>query len=840
MAYTEIGAWDLEKAREALSRADTLGCPVPGSVHEGLLRAGIIGDPMRAMHSEACSFVENMDFWLRTDFAVDTILGGDAYILRFDGIDLNADVYVNGTALMHCDNAFLRWEADAAGLLREGQNEVIVRVNEGLHSVRGKRIDFMRHSWNQEEPYRTWLRKPQYCYGWDWAKRLSTCGVYQGVSLIRRGTAFLGDVWAQSVLAEDHLSATLSIAPDVRVRAQGAYTVHAELYADERFEPMRLVASATAGHAETLCIPLDAPSLWWPNGCGYPYLYELRLTLRDADGQVLDAQTQRVGIRDIRFDERPLDAENRRFTVTANGRAVFAKGANWVPIDQLAGHASQEKYDALLESAVDMHMNMLRVWGGGLYETEWFFDACDRLGLMVWHDFMFACGYYPDFDADFMDSVAREAAYQVKRLRGRACFIGWSGNNEIHAMYDSHAKHLGGEAVFYGKTLYDELLPRICAEHDPSRAYRNSSPYGGAFPDSMLEGDQHSWAYNQIGNPRYMDLFAYAELPYKFLSEFGMLAPMNLETLRRCVDQDQQFPQSQQWKHHSNIGDYFDTLYQVFFGLENASESMAVDRYILMGQALQAECLRYVFEQCRARFPECSGALLWMYSDCYPTSGWTFVDYYLHKKALYYYTRRAFDTVGISFCGCQPNLLAFKNSQAGNAVDIKLCHDGALPLSGAYRRRLISLKDGHTLLEVSAPMTLPAQAVIPAEHFALDAALCAPEEAALLVSFEDANGQAYENRFFFVPFRRLRLARPTIRFTLEYTESGIAFRLVSDAYVWLCHLYEPEGARFSDNDFDLMPGIPKRIAIAGTISPEYRPAYLTMNECLLDSRKETV
>lgn len=839
MAYAEIGAWSIAEAQAALGAPDALTCPVPGSVHQGLMAAGIIPDPMVAAGAQACWFMEGLDFWLETSVRVDRPDPYSQALLRFDGIDLDADVYVNGQLLMHCDNAFLRWEADARPLLVPGRNTVTVRVNEGLAGVRHKDIGYMKYSWNQEEPCRTWLRKPQYCYGWDWAKRLSTCGIWQGVTLLCAGAARLGDVQVVTKLSSDHAVATLDIHPDLTVQSPGRYAVRAQLYGDERYAQGTCVAEAEAENEGALGIELQAPELWWPNGEGLPYLYTLKLQARDAQGNLLDECVLSIGIRTLSFEEGLLEDGSHRFAVSVNGRPIFAKGANWVPIDQLAGHAAREKYFALVREAAEMNMNLLRVWGGGIYETEAFFDACDRHGIIVWHDFMFACGYYPDFDEGFVDSVAREAAYQVKRLRNRACLIGWSGNNENHAMYEGLVKHQDPDAVFYGQRLYEEILPDIVRRHDLERSYRPSSPYGGAYADDPTQGDQHLWAVNQIGNPQYMDMFAYVDTPVTFLSEFGMLAPMNLETLKRCLDEDQQYPQSPQWKYHSNIGDYFDVLYETFYGVAEASKRLPLASYILAGQALQAECMAYAFTQLRARWPHCSGALLWMYSDCYPTSGWTFVDYYLNRKALYYYTKRAFAPACFAFSGYQPNRLENMAKAGAGAVDISLANDGAEALTGTYHRTVLRF-DGQILAEAALPVTVPAQSVLAVERYDPSTLAAVPEELVILTRLEMAQGIACEGRYFAAPFGRLALPAAQISIARHRVPEGLLLTLTADSYVWLFHLQVPEGIVVDDNDFDLLPGIPRTIRLSGPVDPEMPVAYETMNGCLAVIREERI
>lgn len=387
-------------------------------------------------------------------------------------------------------------------------------------------------------------------------------------------------------------------------------------------------------------------------------------------------------MRSLTLRQEPIgDKGDKTFTFVLNGKPVFAKGGNWVPVDQIIGRITKERYETLIRCAIDMNMNMFRVWGGGFYESDVFMDLCDRMGMLVWHDFMFACSYYPDYDEEFVESVRREAIYQVKNKRGHACFIGWSGNNENYSMYEGHMKYVEDKFPFYGKRIYEEVLAPVCAEYDPERPFRLSSPYGGDGADDIREGDQHFWGVYHDFHEFYGDYFRIADSKASFVSEFGMIAPMNLESLKKCCDEDQWYPQSEQWKFHSNIGDNFEQELTRYFGVDEPCKNVPLDQYILMGQAIQAEVIRYAFEKYRSEKYLCSGTLFWMYSDCYPTSGWCFVDYYYNKKPLYYYTKRAFAPVGIFFNGYNPNTLKGMKEyretyeQNGDTVTLTLAAD---------------------------------------------------------------------------------------------------------------------------------------------------------------------
>lgn len=840
LCYCNIGEYNYSEAARCLNSGSSFLCLVPGSVHSGLINAEVIEEPLIKMNAKACKFIEDKDFWYRKDFDINHDFIKDKTILCFDGVDLDADIYFNGSKIGHHENAFLKAEFDVTDRIISGKNTVIVRVNEGLAGVKSKTVDYMEYSWNQEERYRTWLRKPQFCYGWDWAVRLSTCGIFKSVYLNSFETAYIEDVYITDKIASDLKQAEFKIAPYViKVGGQlNGLTLLYRVYSDDNFLQEDCIYEIKTKDLDLpQVISLENPKLWWPNGYGDQHLYGVELVLTDQSEKILDSRRIYRGLRQLSIVQTPLDNEgNKTFTFQLNGCKIFAKGANWVPVDQLAGRVTIEKYESLIKSAVDMNMNMFRVWGGGYYESDEFFNLCDKYGILVWHDFMFACGYYPEFDEEFIENVRREAEYQVKRLRNCTCFVGWSGNNENYSMFDSLQKNIDSNAVFYGKKIYEQVLPEICESLDHEREYRHSSPFGGDFPDSVKEGDQHLWAYNQIGNEKYMDLFAYTETRCKFLSEFGVLGPMNLESLKKCVDEDQLYPYSEQWLFHSNNGDYFDTMIERYFGIATASRYIAIERYILMGQAIQAECLRYIFQEYRARKFECSGVLLWMYSDCYPTSGWTFVDYYLNKKPLYYYTRRAFSPLGITFRGCQPNSNQFMNTYTSyykngpGTVEVVLTNDRLTKCNVKGEITVMTL-DGEKLMEHSEQWALESNSVKTVSTMNLSDTVerYGVENLVLICSVTDKDEYVTENRFFLAPFEKLLLRKEQVVTGVFEKDNYLELKLKAASFVWMLHLNHQENVIYDDNDFDLFPSQEKTVKVYGISIADFKPQFLSLN-----------
>ncbi len=829
MSYCDYGAWDIN----TFDRTQSIKCPVPGAVHMGLKDAGIISEPLEGMNMLDCAFVEEKDFWYTTSFDMNADSIGERVILYFDGVDVNADYYLNGKHIGSSDNAFLAHEFDVTSVITAGTNELTVRVNEGLKPVKAKSVnmDYMEFSWNQEEIYRTYIRKPQFCYGWDWAKRLSTCGIYKGVYIKSYKGAYWGNPHITCEYDANEKKADINITADINVIKPGAYKIAYKITTDTRYEAERVVAAGETAY--NLAVTIQNPRLWWCNGFGEQYLYNISLDIIDQDGNVLDTRTYDYGIRTLYIEQKPIGTDgDKTFTFILNGENVYAKGGNWVPVDQVIGRITRERYETLIQCAVDMNMNMFRVWGGGFYESDDFFDLCDRYGILVWHDFMFACGYYPDYDEDFVENVRKEADYQVKHKRNRTSFVGWSGNNENYSMYEGHKKHIEKKFPFYGQRIYEEVLASACANLDPQREYRLSSPFGGSDPDDKREGDQHFWYVYQPNTGMQYDFFRISDMKSSFLSEFGVIAPMNLETLVRCCDQDERYPQSKQWLFHSNTGDNFNMVLNKYFGIEEPDKNLSVEQYILMGQAIQAEVIKQAFEKFRSEKYLCSGTLFWMYSDCFPTSGWCFVDYYYNKKPLYYHTKKAFAPIGLYFKGFNPNTdEGMKSYGTGSgSIEVFVLNDrlDIVPLD--LRLEIMDLS-GNVIDTLCTQTTVPKNASVSVMNIDTSAYMSKhnPEDIVFVCTVFENGIEVAQNRYFAAPYGKLALKKANITCEAVQCDGYTQLSISADAYVWMCHL---PGTGFDNNDFDIIPGKTVEVKLYGVNVEDYNFSCLSMNDCI--------
>lgn len=798
--------------------------PVPGDVHRALIAAGRIPDPFYDRNEGEAAWMEEREFWYRTRFPGGPVPDRDERVLlTFHGLDTYAVIYLNGSLLGRSQNMFREAVFDVTGKLLWGkENTLAVRFDPPLSKLDPQ--ETFRSTWGRN-PERVFMRKAQFGYGWDWGPRLPTIGIWRPVELKRyHGGALLGAQFNTLRLAPDHSSALVMVRVEASIfesagpNRPGAWKAEVRLTAPGEKKPVIdavLPLDQAGGQPDlTAYFTVAGPRLWWthdllPAGETQPFLYDLRVTLRKGKA-VADVIEQKVGIRTLALDQSPDPDEpgTRFFRFVLNGRPIFAKGANWIPADSFVGAIPDERYTRLLEMARDANMNMLRVWGGGIYEHDVFYDLCDRLGLLVWQDFMFACAMYPEHIPHFAAEVEAEARYQVRRLRSRPSLALWCGNNENQWLHDRNNPDKPGLKV-PGSLYYDRILPEVVAALDGVTPYWPSSPYGGSDHNSMEDGDRHNWWVWHGGPPRRfgepvtvdqspegVSYRHYAEDFGRFISEFGMHAAPVYETLRRVIPEDQLYHHSPSMDHHNkdNPKNKGDNLMETVTGLP---EGLA--EYIDFSMIAQAEGLKFGIEHFRRRTPHCSGALIWQLNDCWPVLSWSIVDYYGFCKAGYYYTRRAF----------APLLASFREEEDG--VSLWITNDRREPFAGRVTVRLARF-DGETFWELPVEVDVPGGCSREAARWSSAELGPAPDRYLLV---RPAEGDFPANRHFFRPIRDLRMAtsRPEVTFEPD-GDYALAVTVKASDYVYFFHLTHPsEYTRYSDNYFDVEPGEKRTIRV---------------------------
>ena len=773
---------------------------VPGDVHVDLIEAGLIEEPLYGQNAPDCAWVEQKDWWYARTFDLPADALGDRVELHFNGLDCTADIWLNGVHLARTNNANIPHTLDATDAARAGLNRLVVRIDTGTRAAAGK--EMLRYSMHGAEEPRVWMRKAQFTYGWDWAPRLPTCGIWRGVELRSYRAAALRDLCLRTHIEEDG-SARVKMTAEIENFTDAVLAASVEVALSRGVRLTRALGGEVGPGVHTLSgeLVVPEPELWWPAPLGPQALYDVTAVL-STDDRELDRLAFRHGLREVALIQEPLGGdEGTSFVIAVNGQKVFCKGANWVPADSIVARVTPAKYRALVAAAAEANINMFRVWGGGIFEDDAFYQLCDEHGILVWQDFLYACAYYPDEDEDFVAESRREAEAALRRLRNYACIALWCGNNENQWI---HYQRGGATPRCYGERIYDEVLPDVCTRLDPTRPYWPSSPYGaagGADPNSEFEGDRHGWFVSILAPTleERTDYRLYARDRAKFMSEFGVLAPPPLQSVRRYLPPDQIERGSPAWETHNNRFEK-GTNQEALKRYWKPAEELTLEQYVRFSQMIQAEALKFALEHWRRRKFLTAGALFWMYADCWGEVGWTVIDYYLRRKPAYYAVKRALAHVLVSF------------QEEGDQVGVWLVNDRLEPVAGRLTTGWVNLRTGDVVLD-DVDCQAPANAA--AEMVRLDV----PDgDRAAWMAFGrfDAGGRLLSlNRHFLAGFQFNALRLPDAVVTVAPVEEGGAVEVRTTDFAWQVHLDVPRGVYLEDNDFDLLPGEVRRIAAGG-------------------------
>ncbi len=768
---------------------------VPGEVHLDLERAGRISDCNLGTNAQSARWVEEQKWVYRTTFHATEDAKAQHSWLVFDGLDLCADIYLNGTMVGQHDNAFTPCRLDVTGKLRPGSNTLAVIIESGLYSVSEKDGSSYKHSEDQLLHKRSWLRKPQYCFSWDWNPRLINVGIWKSVRLEWSDSPRIDQLSIHHELSCDHNLAQIHANvfldnPDsvpVKCALQMSIMDEGGIRAESQLD----IPSGLSRQQLNFCI--TNPKLWWPRGHGDQPMYTIQLKLL-VNGHVVDTTERRIGIRSIRIDQSPHPEKGEYFILEVNGRPIFCKGGNWVPPDMIYARPDADHLRALVQMAVDANFNTLRIWGGGCYADHTLMDACDESGIIVWHDFIFACSRYPGDDPEFLNNVRAEIRFALRDLSHHASLMVWCGNNEMEWGNWDWGYDIG--KAFPDYALYHMVIPRILAEEDPSRPYWPSSPYstGNRHPNDPTTGDQHPWhvTLRESGS----DFWAYRDDVSRFPNEGGVLGASSPATLRQFLPKNEQRLFSPTWEFHDNGCNYWKRpgiAYQLvtdWIGID--PDELTFDDYVFYSALIQSEGLQEFINNYRRRMFSSSAAIFWMFNDSWPVShGWTIVDYYLRRKLAYYPVRRSFEEVQV--------IVAVE----GDEVIIVGVNDTVDAWHGEVQYGMFCMS-GEMPLSIIRDVQLNPNAATVLGRFAMSewkaAGTCNTGAFALLR--KDGNMVA-QNRMFVAPFKDLRWSKPNI--SMERRENSIVFS--SPVFVWgVCIDLDGE-ATLPDNAFDLLPGI---------------------------------
>jgi beta-mannosidase len=783
------------KFRE-INKPDWRAATVPGCVHTDLLANKLIEDPFYRDNEKNLQWIGKTDWEYETTFQISPeLLKRQNLEIVFNGLDTYAKVFLNDKPILDADNMFRTWRVAVKDSLKRGTNILRVKfrspINEILPVMKtiGYELPAVNDQGEKTSPY---TRKAPYQYGWDWGPRFVTSGIWKPVNLVVWDNARIEDLQIeQNNLSKE--TADLSAVVEIIAAYATDATIEIENQTDKKAVATKQVKLTNGTNKIALDFAIANPKLWFPIGLGEQPLHNFKAKLT-VNKKTIDETSKRTGLRTLELRQKP-DQYGVSFEFVVNGIPVFGRGANWIPADIFPTRITKEKYKNLLTSLRDANMNMVRVWGGGIYEDDYFYELADEMGLLVWQDFMFACSMYPG-DKAFLENVRREAIDNVKRLRNHPSIVLWCGNNEIETAWT----HWGWKERLPNKLwddylkLFTRVLPEVLDEYDTSRPYWQSSP------SSNFQADSDS---QKIGDVHYWEVW-HAEKPYKeyekqfprFMSEFGFQSFPELETVktyttetdRASIETPIMLAHQRHPRGNQLVKEYM---------LREFNQPKDFESFLYVSQVLQAEGIKIGAEHFRRIMPRNMGSLYWQANDCWQVASWSAMDYFGHWKALMYYTKRFY----------APMLVSPHISDDGK-MNVYVVSDLPESKKGQIEMTLMNL-DGKQLLNKTIDVNVdPLKGKSYFSQLLKELLNGADEKNTVLIVELKTNGATIsQNEYFFKPFKEMIFSRPEIKTEINPKSNGFTVTLTTDKMakaVYLSGLNE-EG-RFADNYFNLIPG----------------------------------
>lgn len=794
---------------------------VPGVVQTDLLNNHVIPDPFDRDNEFRLQWIGLTDWEYQTVFQADAAaLGHDHVDLVFEGLDTLADVYLNEQAILRSDNMFRHWRVPAKALLKPGPNTLRVV----FHSAVEKMLPYVKslpyvlpsistHNYGNEEDIATapYTRKAPYNYGWDWGPRFVTEGIWQPVRV---------ETWDALRIDNLHIhqrkvtvdAALVTAELDIEAGKTTAATLvvaHDELSGAQTSDGTQTVQLDAGMNHISFPIRIANPKLWYPVGYGPQNRYRFSASIRLGKKVQAAHAEVKTGLRSIEL-RRAADQWGKSFEFVVNGIAVFGKGADVIPFDSFPNRVTPETHRKILQAGRDAHMNMVREWGGGYYESDDFYNICDELGIMVWQEFMFGGDMIPG-DVAFRENVREESIQQIKRLRDHPSIVVWCGNNEVETGWHHwNDRQEFKEAISPQvreriwqdyMVMFADILKSSVSEYGDPVPYWPSSPSANfeEIPDNQTNGDMHYWAvwHQQAPAQDYTKQFP------RFMTEYGFQSFPEMRTIRSFANQPEDFDihSKVMQAHQKNKGGNERIL---TYMLREYREPKDFASFVYLSQVQQAEIIKIGAEHLRRQRPRTMGSLYWQLNDCWPVASWASIDYYGRWKALHYYARRFYDDLLVS-----PYLQDDK-------VDIYVVSDKLEPVTGTMHTRLLDFS-GKTLLDQTKDIQAPAQSS--AIYLSLDKADLAAKGdlrgSFLVVDLEMAGNRVSRNLVFFDVMHNLQLpVAPKIEATLSQTAGGYTVALQSSQLARGVYVsFGDVEAESSDNYFDLLPGEPVTISL---------------------------
>ena len=797
---------------------------VPGVVHTDLLQNKIIEDPFFRLNERGLQWIDKEDWVYETCFTLAAgMMRKENMELVFEGLDTYADVYLNDECILKADNMFRRWSIPVRQYIREENNILKVYFHSPV-KIDVPKWDALPYQYpasnDQSEngglfnkKISIFARKAGYHYGWDWGPRLVTSGIWRPVYIRAWSDSRINDVFIEQkevgagrAVIAGHVELDADKDMDgvlVTITDEATGRVLGERQADLKRGTNRV----------TVDFVLHKPKLWWSNGLGEPFLYRFRTDII-AGGELLDSKTERVGIRSLKVVHQP-DKDGHTFYIELNGRPVFAKGANYIPSDNFLPRVTPENYKRTILDAAGVNMNMLRVWGGGIYENDVFYDLCDEYGIMIWQDFMFACSMYPAEGA-LLDNIHQEAVDNVKRLRNHACIALWCGNNECQDAWlgwgwkreiERQNKEYADKIWAQYRQQYHVTLPGVVREYAPGTFYWPSSPF--AFEGKMsgtTDGDRHYWSVWHGKAP----ISDYDSEKSRFFSEYGFQSFPEFESVKRYA------PYPEDWDirfevmmSHQRGGDHANGLIETYL-LNEYKKPRDFRAFLYMNHVLQGDAIKTAIESHRRQMPYNMGTLFWQHNDCWPVASWASRDYYGRWKAQHYYVRKAYDDILISPVVEGDDLKVYAVSDrlenTSGRLQFQVCQfDGTVV---HHWDKSVGISGNDSRVCFSAPLAKLLEGADRGTVY-------------VRVDYTDKSGRVYHNNYCLGKQKDMDYPKVDLQTKVRSIEGGYEVTVSADKFARaVCLSVADNESVYSDNYFDVQPKSSVQVQVRTRLSAE--------------------
>ncbi|KAJ6104028.1 Glycoside hydrolase family 2 immunoglobulin-like beta-sandwich [Penicillium sp. IBT 18751x] len=811
---------------------------VPSVVQQDLIANQKLEDPFIGFNELKARWVNEKSWVYKHTFQRPDVPEGSAIDLVFEGLDTFATVKLNGQTILQSDNMFLGHRINLTKALEaEGEHTLEIEFDCALLRARELRSQDQKHKWVgfNGDPSRLAVRKAQYHWGWDWGPVLMTAGIWRAVRL-EVYTARIVDLWPQIQLAGDHQTAEITSVAKVESVITGDYLARFSLNL-KGVEIAQQDVPVSADQNASVTFRVNRPELWWPHGYGEQTLYEVSVTLL-RNGESVDQVNKKIGIRTAEIIQQP-DKHGKSFFFRINGMDIFCGGSCWIPADSLLPSISAARYRKWIELMVEGRQNMIRVWGGGIYEDDSFYEACDELGVMVWQDFMFGCGNYPT-SPQILESIQQETVFNVQRLRHHPSIVIWVGNNEDYQVQESEGLTYDFEdkdpeswlkTDFPARYIYEKLLPEVVAEHAPGTFYHPGSPWGdGKISSDPTVGDMHQWNVWHGTQEKYQ---IFDSLGGRFNSEFGMEAFPHLSTIEHFVENPaDMFPQSHVMDFHNKADGHERRL--ATYLVENLRTATDLETYIYLTQVVQAETMMFGYRGWRRQWGDerhCGGALLWQLNDCWPTISWAIVDYFLNPKPAYYAVKRVLNPIAVGVRR-EHHDWSVAHAQPPQASKYELWVVSSQPhvLQGSIELRFLSVATGRDIRSpIARDVTIQANGTTDVITGSIDHTTDEPHVLAARLWVD--NKVVARDVDWPQPLKYLDLSDRGLELQVHRDSDHARLEIHARKPVKALVIEEQEGVRISDNAIDIVPGDAQTVIVTGLGNRPLKYRYLGQDAC---------